>query len=75
MDIGRDDATKAKVNDNTAGEPVGLFETWAEINGESLSTLGGWAITDIVVSGKQRKNLRFPMEAEDRALERAPPLH
>ena len=53
MDIGRDDATKAKVNDNTAGEPVGLFETWAEINGGSLSTLGGWAITDIVVSGNK----------------------
>ena len=53
MDIGRDDATKAKVNDNTAGEPVGLFETWAEINGGSLTTLGGWAITDIVVSGNK----------------------
>ena len=53
MDIGRDDATKAKVNDNMAGEPVGLFETWAEINGVSLSTLGGWAITDIVVSGNK----------------------
>ena len=53
MDIGRDDATKAKVNDNMAGEPVGLFETWAEIKGGSLSTLGGWAITDIVVSGNK----------------------
>ena len=62
MDIGRDDATKAKVNDNMVGEPVGLFETWAEINGGKLSTLGGWAITDIVVSGNKVKNLRFPRE-------------
>ena len=51
MDIGRDDATKAKVNDNMAGEPVGLFETRADISGGSLSTLGNWTITDIVVSG------------------------
>ena len=51
LDIGQDDASKAKLNDRQAGEPANLFETWGEISAANLSTLGNWTITDIVVSG------------------------
>jgi hypothetical protein len=47
IDIARDDKSKAKVNDNKAGEPANLFEDWGDISGDRIKMADNWKISAI----------------------------
>jgi surface protein len=69
IDIARDDKTKAKVNDNKAGDPANLFEDWGEISGDTIRIGDNWKISSIeTTNGKVEKfTIDYSMSADTEA--------
>ena len=51
IDIARDDPNKAKINDNTVGNPVNLFEDFGDIVSQKIELGSNWTITNLTKSG------------------------